>query len=154
MTRIECANITAGWRAGQHVRLRVLSMGMGLLGCAEVHPFTIASSADGQGLVLYCKSVGPWTRNLYRIANKRKVLESGSPEVRVMIEGPYGGPSNVMFSSFTSALFVVGGSGISFALGTIEELMHKTSRGESRVQMINLVWMIQDACACHVFFFV
>lgn len=43
MTKIEIPTLNAGWRAGQHVRIRVLSTGMGLLGWSEVHPFTIAS---------------------------------------------------------------------------------------------------------------
>jgi predicted ferric reductase len=146
VTRLECLDLNAGWRAGQHVRVRVLSMGMGILGCTEVHPFTIASSADGQGLVLYCKKAGPWTRKLFKIASERRQLESGGADVRVLIEGPYSGPGHLIFSSFTAALFVAGGSGISFALGAIEELIYKASKCESRVQLIDLVWMIQDAC--------
>ena len=43
MTRVEVPAINAGWRAGQHVRLRVLSFGMGWRGWTEAHPFTIAS---------------------------------------------------------------------------------------------------------------
>lgn len=43
MTMIEIPNITAGWKAGQHVRIRIASTGMGYLRWAENHPFTIAS---------------------------------------------------------------------------------------------------------------
>ena len=43
MTKIEIPTLNAGWRAGQHVRIRVLSMGMGVMGWSEIHPFTIAS---------------------------------------------------------------------------------------------------------------
>lgn len=43
-THIEIPSLNAGWRAGQHVRLTVMSRGMGLLGCTETHPFTIASA--------------------------------------------------------------------------------------------------------------
>ncbi len=43
MTRVEVQGINAGWRAGQHVRLRILSRGLGLFGWMECHPFTIAS---------------------------------------------------------------------------------------------------------------
>lgn len=42
-TCIQVPGVNAGWRAGQHVRLRVLSLGMGILGWTEAHPFTIAS---------------------------------------------------------------------------------------------------------------
>ena len=50
MTRVEVRGINAGWRAGQHVRLRVLSRGLGLLGWAECHPFTIASVSQVRAL--------------------------------------------------------------------------------------------------------
>src|SRR5271168_3927898 len=60
-TRVEISKYNAGWRAGQHVRLRVLSSGMGWVGWAEVHPFTIASVGRGQeGVVLICKKRGTW----------------------------------------------------------------------------------------------
>ncbi|KAJ7899145.1 hypothetical protein B0H14DRAFT_2331876 [Mycena olivaceomarginata] len=43
-------SINKGRRAGQHVRIQVLS---GMVGWAEIHPFTIASQTNGeQGLVL------------------------------------------------------------------------------------------------------
>jgi hypothetical protein len=41
-TRVEVPSINAGWRAGQHVRLRVLSSSIGWWDWSEVHPFTIA----------------------------------------------------------------------------------------------------------------
>ena len=52
MTRVEIPNVNDGWRAGQHVRLQVLSKGMGRLGWAEVHPFTIASVSQVRLLFL------------------------------------------------------------------------------------------------------
>ena len=47
--RLTIATLSAGWRAGQHVRVKVLAAGMGWWGWAESHPFTIASCADGGG---------------------------------------------------------------------------------------------------------
>lgn len=91
-TRIEISKYNAGWRAGQHIRLRVLSSGMGWLGWAEIHPFTIASVSRHQdGIVLLCKRSGTWTRNLYEIAKmggymKREIGQ----KVTVVVEGPYG----------------------------------------------------------------
>jgi ferric-chelate reductase len=71
MTRIEIPRLNAGWRAGQHVRIRVLSSGMGWYGWAEAHPFTIASKSHGEdGLVLMCKKAGRWTSNLYEVREK------------------------------------------------------------------------------------
>jgi len=49
-------------------------------------------------------------------------------------------------SSFTSALIVVGGSGITFALSCIEDLIMKAEEGASRTRVIQLVWVVQDPC--------
>ena len=91
-TRVEISKYNAGWRAGQHIRLRVLSSGMGWFGWAEIHPFTIASVSRGQdGIVLICKKTGTWTKNLYEIAKSggHKEGETGR-NITVVVEGPYG----------------------------------------------------------------
>ena len=94
MTRIEISKLNAGWRAGQHVRLRVLSYGMGWFGWTENHPFTIASvSKTEEGLVLMVKKTGKWTSRLYDLAIASGYGENGKGtggNVKVMIEGPYG----------------------------------------------------------------
>ncbi|KAF9223189.1 hypothetical protein BS17DRAFT_796275 [Gyrodon lividus] len=148
LTRIEIPELNAGWRAGQHVRVRVLSSAMGWIGWAEVHPFTIASVAKTpEGLVLLCKNVGGWTRRLYEMA---KVAGYGCEEggvgrsVCVMIEGPYGGPGHAVFASFSAAMFVVGGSGITFALAAVQDLIQRDLEGSSRVKIIELIWSVQD----------
>jgi len=114
-TRLEISKYNAGWRAGQHIRLRVLSSGMGLIGWAEVHPFTIASVSRGQegvvlickktgawtknpsvsrgqeGVVLICKKTGTWTKNLYEIAKLGGYTRGEiGRKVTVVLEGPYG----------------------------------------------------------------
>ena len=100
-TRVEIPTINAGWRAGQHIRLRVVSAKMGWFGWAEVHPFTISSVAESgpEGIVLMCKRVGGWTQKLYEIAKLDGYEEvgAGGREVRVVVEGPYG--SNLCFPS-------------------------------------------------------
>jgi ferric-chelate reductase len=95
VTRIEIPSLNAGWRAGQHVRIRVLSFGMGWLGWHEVHPFTIASvDKGGEGVVLMCKTRGTWTSDLYEMAKAAGYEDQesggGQTNVTVAIEGPYG----------------------------------------------------------------
>lgn len=150
MTRVEIPAMNAGWRAGQHVRLQILSRGMGRMGWAEVHPFTIASvsqAEDGTGLVLMCKKTGGWTRKLFDLAKKpaaSEFVKVGSQDVKVLVEGPYGGPGHTMFCSFSGAMLVCGGSGITFALSAIQDLVAKDLEGESRLKTIDLVWTIPD----------
>lgn len=92
MTRIEIPQINTGWRAGQHVRIRVLSTGMGIFGWSEVHPFTIASASHSdEGMVLMVKKTGNWSTSLYDMAKISSHRESGiGSHVKVMVEGPYG----------------------------------------------------------------
>lgn len=105
ITRLELPNVNAGWRAGQHVRLRVLSGEMGVLGWTIAHPFTIASAEDsGSGLVLMCKKTGGWTGRLYRAASQAGAFGSkegyGASRVRemkVIVEGPYGALISCLF---------------------------------------------------------
>lgn len=50
----------------------------------------------------------------------------------------------MVFASYSAAVFVIGGSGITFALGAIQDLVQKDLDGRSRVKVIELIWMIQD----------
>lgn len=47
-------------------------------------------------------------------------------------------------SSFSATVFIVGGSGISFALSAIQDLVQKDLAAESRVKMIELIWIVTD----------
>ncbi|KAH9942669.1 incomplete iron reductase [Amylocystis lapponica] len=149
MTRIEVPAVNAGWRAGQHVRIKVLSLGMGWLGWAETHPFTIASvsqASGDEGLVLMCKQAGDWTGKLLELAKRTDRGEANGSlrSVRVIIDGPYGGPGNSILSSYSGAMFVVGGSGVTYALASVQELLYRAAEGKTRVKVIELVWSIRD----------
>ncbi|KAF8628831.1 hypothetical protein AX17_005892 [Amanita inopinata Kibby_2008] len=164
-TRIEIPTLNSGWRAGQHVRVRILSAsshGLGLFGWMESHPFTIASApvrsknqrlaVGEEGLVLICKKAGGWTGRLFDMAKKGGYIESGMAaggvdigrSVKVLIEGPYAGPGHAIYASFSAVAMIVGGSGITFALSVIQDLVQKDLHGESRVKFIELVWMVQN----------
>ncbi|KAG2346595.1 hypothetical protein BDR05DRAFT_794213 [Suillus weaverae] len=144
ITRVEVPSINAGWRAGQHVRLRVLSSSMGWWGWSEVHPFTIANVAEtSDGMVLMCKKTGRWTGSLFNMAQTASYGETGMEvgrDVRVMVEGPYGGVGHTVMSSYSGAIFVVGGSGVSFALSAVPDLIQTATH----VKVIDIVWSVQD----------
>lgn len=143
-TQVQVRGLTGGWRAGQHVRLRILSSGMGWLGWTEIHPFTIASASDSDdGLVLLCKNAGDWTERLGLMA-KRKGYDRGESNVKVWIEGPYGGPSRMMFESFSAAILVCGGSGIAFGIAMAQDIVEKELKGQSRVKYVEVIWVCQD----------
>ncbi|KAI0916569.1 hypothetical protein AcV5_003023 [Taiwanofungus camphoratus] len=152
MARIEVPKINAGWRAGQHVRLKVLSTRMGWYGWFESHPFTIASVGeghDGEGLVLLCKEAGNWTSKLLKLAQGGQRGEAGDTrkDVKILLDGPYGGPGHSIVSSFSGAMIVAGGSGVSYAMATVEDLLRKGLEGTSRVGVIELVWSVRNPAA-------
>ncbi|KAJ7749260.1 hypothetical protein DFH07DRAFT_555851 [Mycena maculata] len=148
LTRIEIPYINKGWRAGQHVRIQVLSRALGNTGWAQVHPFTIASESNSQeGMVLMCKKTGTWTQKLFATAAVGQPEQGVGRNVKIVVEGPYGGPGFAMFNSYSASVFIAGGSGITFALSAVQELIQRDLRGESRVRVIELVWVAQDAAS-------
>ncbi|KAG8988981.1 hypothetical protein FRB90_002460 [Tulasnella sp. 427] len=159
-TRVEVPHLTRGWRAGQHVRLRTVSTAMGIFDSLEAHPMTIATvseSAGREGLVLYVKKAGDWSTRLYDTAKgpekplegqaSEKGIESTaekSTKMRMVIEGPYGGPGHDVLSSFSSAFIVTGGSGITFGLSSVDEIIREAEKGLAKTRLIEFIWVIQD----------
>ena len=60
---------------------------------------------------------------------------------RVLIEGPYGGPNDTVFSSFTGVMLIGGGSGITFPLSVCEEVVAGVRAGRSCVRFVEVVWV-------------
>lgn len=165
-TWIEIPSLNSGWRAGQHVRIRIFTSSLGWLGWTESHPFTIASApvisrkqgrtVGDEGLILICKNAGGWTRKLYETAKKSGYIEAGIAEgvdigknVAVMIEGPYSGPCHAIYASYSGVVMMVGGSGITFALSIIQDLVQKDLQAQSRVKVLELVWMVTNPGPIH-----
>lgn len=148
-TLITIPEITTGWRAGQHVRLRVF--GLGLKHSLEAHPFTIASAPDCGGMVLMAKAVGGWTNSLYQLAASGSVastvggLEAGvwRQGARVMVEGPYGGSGNTLPLSFSSVCLIAGGSGITHAIGMAQDLIARSPSGVVAARTVDLIWVVR-----------
>lgn len=82
-TVISLPSARNGWLPGQHVRIRVLTGGMGISGLLEAHPFTIATApqlggSDAPGVKLVVKVAGDWTQKLFDIAHKGQDAEKGA----------------------------------------------------------------------------
>lgn len=148
-TLITIPDVTTGWRAGQHVRLRVF--GLGFKNSFEAHPFTIASAPDCGGMVLMAKAAGNWTTDLYKlaasggVASKAGDLEIGvwKRNARVQIEGPYGGPGNTLPLSFSSLCLIAGGSGISHAIGLAQDLIARSPSGVVAARTVDIIWVVR-----------
>lgn len=143
-TLITIPALRDGWRAGQHVRIRVPALGPSH--GYQAHPFTIASAPNGEGMVLMCKVVGKWTERLFDLVNDQSRNEKphGEPfKATVILEGPYGGLGNTMLPSFSGLLLVAGGSGITHALALAHDLIIRSPTGIVRARAIDLVWTVR-----------
>lgn len=159
----------------------------------SAHPFSIANSAefaplvkyhlneepDAEGMVIYSKACGRWTKDLYttalgsknnnksgddnnanpfgdenRIKDDQYEDEKGSPEssanytsggakIKLLVDGPYG----ITFSSYTdfeSVLLVAGGSGVTFILNALEEIISQSIQSKSSTKRIKLIFTIRE----------
>ncbi|TXT09225.1 hypothetical protein VHUM_02699 [Vanrija humicola] len=149
-TLITIPGITTGWRAGQHVRLRVF--GIGVSNVFEAHPFTIASAPDSGGLVLMAKAVGDWTEKLYELAasGEGAQRDTSDPELgvwkrraMVMVEGPYGGLGHTLPTSFSSLILMAGGSGITHSLALAQDIIQRSPSGVVAARTVDLVWVVR-----------
>lgn len=83
LTRIEIRGINDGWRAGQHVFLRVLT-GRHIF---EKHPFTIANAPNSSTpfgsndhLVIVAKAAGDFTKRIHKLAGPPQQLKGTAIE--------------------------------------------------------------------------
>ncbi|KAG2139837.1 iron reductase [Suillus bovinus] len=157
MTLIRVHNCDNGWLAGQHVRLRILFSHR----VFELHPFTVLSAPPSHsclsspGLLLAARSDGDWTRALNSYTRKKqersKINKTSKGDsgafVRVMLDGPYGG-SSVDLGLYESVFLIAGGSGVTFALGLLDDIVGKCvklgrNQGE-RTRRIEFTWYIRS----------
>ncbi|KAH9000461.1 hypothetical protein EDB92DRAFT_1940194 [Lactarius akahatsu] len=154
---VEVPSLGAGWRAGQHVRIRVTGdtwfswLATWFVGHAR--PFTIATGSNSGGMLLVIKARGAWTRKLLRIAaagsaaGKSADAEGGcdgAREVRIIVEGPYSGPGYTLYTAYSGVVLVAGGSGISYVTGVLDDILQKHASGQSNVRVIEVVWSVAD----------
>ncbi|KAF8147881.1 ferric reductase like transmembrane component-domain-containing protein [Crassisporium funariophilum] len=170
MTLIHVPHSSSGWVGGQHIRLRVFFSGR----VFESHPLTIFSATPDiscisslpQGISLGARVSGDWTRALNKYATlagsqitdleecndptmekEAKSKSSVEVPVQVMIEGPYGG-SSVDLGNYETALLFAGGSGITFTLGLLDDIVGRCVRkgrmnGE-KTKRIEFAWCVRS----------
>lgn len=157
MTLIRVHNCDDGWLAGQHVRLRVFFSNR----VFESHAFTILSAPPSHsclsspGFLLAARSDGDWTQALNDYTRKEQERlqinekSEGDPAafVQVMLDGPYGG-SSVDLGLHESVLLIAGGSGVTFTLGLLDDIVGRCvklgrSQGE-RTRRIEFTWCIRS----------
>ncbi|KAG0700330.1 iron reductase [Suillus ampliporus] len=157
MTLIRVHNCDDGWLAGQHVRLRIFFSNR----VFESHALTILSAPPSHsclsspGFLLAARTNGDWTRALNNYTRKEqerlqiseKYEGESSASVQVMLDGPYGG-SSVDLGRYESVFLIAGGSGITFTLGLLDDIVGRCvklgrSQGE-RTRKIEFAWCIRS----------
>ena len=135
----------------------------------ESHPLTIlnatpetsclstsASVASGGGAIFGARVNGDWTKALHNYARraaderaKNLEIKCATPEVPVlvMMEGPYGGCS-IDLGVYESVLLFAGGSGATFTIGMLDDLVGRCVRKGRRfgeiTRKIEFAWCVKS----------
>ncbi|KIS69879.1 uncharacterized protein UMAG_02395 [Mycosarcoma maydis] len=132
------------WRPGQHVFVRFPG-----LSPLSAHPFTIISmpSADDQQLmstiVLMVKARKGLTKRLYDRAVRIQGEQAAKGlELSAVLDGPYGQDASV--ATYHHALLLAGGSGITFVLASLLEVVWLWQKKAATTRRIHLVWSMRD----------
>ncbi|KAF1994177.1 ferric-chelate reductase-like protein [Amniculicola lignicola CBS 123094] len=95
----------------------------------------LPSPPKSPSLVFLIRPYDGFTSRLQRMATS---LVKSPRSLRVLVEGPYGETNPL--HTFSSVLFIVGGTGIAVALSYLEKLL----ADDSRVISVHIVWAVRD----------
>ncbi|KAK7041555.1 hypothetical protein VNI00_009142 [Paramarasmius palmivorus] len=123
------------WRPGQHYFLHFLTVMP-----FQSHPFTIANtpSEDNELEVLIRKSDGV-TRRLFQHLQSK----DASATIPVILDGPFGGMHHDL-SVYDRAILFAGGSGITFILPILQDLVQRAQEGTCACMSIQVVWSVRE----------
>jgi ferric-chelate reductase len=55
-----------------------------------------------------------------------------------------GGPGYTLYTSYSGAVLVAGGSGISYLMSVLDDMLQKHASGRSHVRIIEVIWSVTD----------
>ncbi|KAH8106103.1 ferric reductase NAD binding domain-containing protein [Cristinia sonorae] len=131
------------WKAGQHAYV-VLPTISDLP--SEAHPFTISTiskSLDGtdgseeKDVTFLIRGRSGFTARL-----KEHASGQGNSTVPAFIDGPYGCPPDLTTNH--TCILIAGGSGVSYILPLLLDLVHNARAGRSSVRRIVFVWAVRE----------
>ncbi|WWC90459.1 uncharacterized protein L201_005394 [Kwoniella dendrophila CBS 6074] len=152
LLRFDTPSEHLNWSAGHH--FYVVMPGMSRLPW-EAHPFTAATiplnpgHGTGSGELAFIIRVRDgFTKQMKNKIDKvRKekglsIEDKLDVEVSAAVEGPYGEKSDL--SGYEGILIFSGGSGISFAVSNLLQILKDIKKGKSRVKFISIIWMVKS----------
>ncbi|KAF2170914.1 hypothetical protein M409DRAFT_63939 [Zasmidium cellare ATCC 36951] len=112
----------ARWKAGQHFFVRFMSLG---LHAFTIHPFTACSlpsrtSGAESELVFYIRPQGGFTAKLARYVEAHP-----ESQMRVILDGPYGGIDMQKLAACDRSVVIAGGSGAGWILPLIAAFLRR-----------------------------
>ncbi|EJD48534.1 hypothetical protein AURDEDRAFT_112965 [Auricularia subglabra TFB-10046 SS5] len=136
------------WRAGQHAFLTLPGVSSTPL---EAHPFTIATIPDPprreatrisgpRELSFIIKGRGGFTNRLLTQAQFSR--GTGRNIVTAFVDGPYGSPPDL--TAYSTAILIAGGSGVSYTISMLENLIQQARKNTSAVKRVAFIWSIRD----------
>ncbi|KAK1220215.1 hypothetical protein PQX77_017035 [Marasmius sp. AFHP31] len=135
------ANPLENWKPGQHYFFHFMTVVP-----FQSHPFTIASipkleKDEPQELVVLIRQANGLTKKLAKYLAKR----DGAKSIPVLLDGPFGGLGHDI-SIYEHVHLVAGGTGITFVLPVLQDLVRKSNLGGESVacKSIHLVWSVRE----------
>jgi hypothetical protein len=55
-----------------------------------------------------------------------------------------GGPGYTLYTAYSGAVLVAGGSGISYVMSVLDDMLQKHASGMSHVRVIEVIWSVMD----------
>jgi len=114
------------YKVGQYIFINVPKINI-----HEWHPFSVASSPFNDEIEIYIKSLGNWTRNLHKLAQKEAYLT-------LRVDGPYGN-LNLNYQRYPKILLIAGGIGITPVLSILQAIYHVNRKTSMKYVMTVIV---------------
>ncbi|KAG8830617.1 hypothetical protein FRC17_004624 [Serendipita sp. 399] len=129
------------WSPGMHIFIRFLHIRP-----LESHPFTISSLPTTKGkereneLVFFVRPESGFTRTLANVAG----TSPPEREFPVILDGPYGESAMNPLRAYDSVLLLAGGTGITFIVPLLSDLVGSMKAKNSLCKTIDLIWTVKD----------
>lgn len=120
------------WSAGQFYLIRFFK-----LRPFSSHPFTVASLQTEGHFAFIVRTASGFTNRL-----STSIATAPGPS-RIWLDGPYGAVATKNFYSCSSVLFIAGGTGATFAVPLMMDLIQKKKTGQSLCRKVHLVWTVK-----------
>ncbi|ODQ64925.1 hypothetical protein NADFUDRAFT_83069 [Nadsonia fulvescens var. elongata DSM 6958] len=130
------------WYPGQHIYLNFPKIAP-----TQSHPFTVLSSPQDGELKFHIRARGGLTQKLYSplvdaLPTSGAGFNSMSSQVAVLVDGPYGPIHS--FDTFDTTVFLAAGTGMSFILPLVRDLVSKSRNGLITTQRVHVSWVFKQ----------